>query len=520
MAMARLLLAAGALLAAFSSGGCRAPEVRRDAEIARFAEQIQNRAAGLNLDPAVPLSMERCVEIALANSLDLRVRKLRESLHDEHVRNALADGLPRIDLNYTDTKRSNKALMGLGGATVEMEDQRMRGATVQGVVPVLDWGTTYYGWRIAKDRRDQERILVERARQTLARDVRTAYVRLASAQRQEQLARVALLAANELRRVAKSLEREGLGSHAATAEVEAGGAEAALAWSGTRRAVEQTHLELAQLLSLPPGTVFAVEDRPRPTRPLVPATDVPGLEESALRNRPELQVQDLQNHIAATSVRQRVAEFFPRVDGLASYNWSSLSFATNPSYWRFGVQVSDTLLNGGRKLWDLRLARKEVTIEQEQTLLLSLGILYEVDFRVLQLYGLYDTVVARQALVTAQTEALRLIVSRYVEGLESGTDTVRSLADMYVARIRLDQATTDFQVAWFELDTAAMLPGPDQPPVAPTPAATAAVPSYEPAPALDSYRQLMDAAPPVDLRQYPELEELLKKAGALGGATP
>jgi outer membrane protein TolC len=320
-----------------------------------------------------------------------------------------------------------------------------------------------------------------------------------------------MLAADQLLKVARSLEREGLQARSATAEVEAGAAEAALAWSSARRAVERNHLTLAELLSLAPGADFAVDDGETPPWPMVAATDIPRLEQAALENRPELLVQDLARQIAASSVRQRLAEFLPRLDGLVSYNWSSLSTAVNPGYWRFGVQVSDTLLGGGRKLAELRLARKAGPVEEERALLLALGVLYEIDFRLLQLYALYDTVLARESVVTAQTETLRLVVSRYLQGLESGSDAVRTLAAMYAARIELDRARTEYQAAWFELSAAALAGGP---PAAigegAEPARTGGLPSYQPAPPLASYPRLLDAAPAVDLSQFPELRDLLE----------
>ena len=509
-------LAATAVLALLA--GCRVPAVRRDAEIGRFDAAMAARQAADGVAVAVPLSMERCVEIALARNLDQRVRALQLSLADDRVRQALADGLPSASVAFSDTRRNNEPLVSFGGGSpVQMEDQDMQSVTVQGVIPILDWGTTYYAWTIARDRRHQERLLLERSRQALTRDVRCAYVRLASAQREERLARVATLAAGELLKVARSLEREGLQAKAATAEVEAGAALAALAWSSARRSVEQTHLALARLLSLPPGADFAVMDTEPPPRPIVAAAAIARLEQGALERRPELQVQDLQRHIAAGTVRQRLAEFFPHVDALPSYNWSSLSTAVNPGYWRFGVQVSDSLLNGGRNLADLRLAKKDVSVEEERTLLLTLGVLYEVDFRVLQLYALHDTVLARQALVTARTEALRMVVSRYVQGLESGSDAVRTLAETYSARIDLDRARTEYQAAGFELDAAALsdaahgvgqTAAPDQ--AGAPPARPSDLPPFQPAPVLDSYPTLLDAAPAVDLSQFPDLQELMK----------
>jgi outer membrane protein TolC len=189
-----------------------------------------------------------------------------------------------------------------------------------------------------------------------------------------------------------------------------------------------------------------------------------------------------------------------------------MSMFVNPAYYRFGVQVTDSLLNGGRNVWALSSARKTVAIERQRTLLLSLGILYEVDFRVLQVFALYDALVAREAVVTAQTETLKQVVSRYVQGLETGTETIRSLAEMYVARLQLDQARTEYLVGWFELDAATLVSAGLSGASAAVAAPGAALPPFSPAPTLDTYARMIDLAPRIDLRQYPELEELLRKA--------
>ena len=174
--------------------GCAAESVNREDEVTRFRGEMQARLAELKIDPAVPLTPDRCVEIALQNNLDLRVRELRASLQDEKVKQSLARGLPQGTLSYVQTSRNNKPLVEVSGFQFEFQDKSMKTFTLQAVLPILDWGATYYAYRMAKDRRRQELLMVERARQTLVRDVRVAYARLAGAQRQEQLARVGILA--------------------------------------------------------------------------------------------------------------------------------------------------------------------------------------------------------------------------------------------------------------------------------------------------------------------------------------
>ena len=506
-------LATALALALLALAGCQTTTIQRADEVARFQTELAQRNVAAQLDPAVPLTLDRAVELALARSLALRVQQLRLGLHDEDVRLAMAGALPKASVAYSPSYRSNANLMAMGGGPpVKTSDQTMQNFSVQTVIPILDWGATFYAYQQAKDRRVQDELLLARARQTLTRDVRVAYARLAMCQRQEELARYGLHAARELLRQAQSLVRQGLLAPTALTEVEAGLAQAALPWTLYRRQAETARLALGQLLTLPPGAAFSVVTTLVPPPPLPSAATVLAWEDHALRERPELAVQDRERQIAAHAVRERFAAFLPRLDGQVGFNWSSLSLAVNPAYFQFGLLVTDSLLDGGRDWWKYRRAQKVTDVEAERTLLLSLGILYEVDFGVLRLYTAHDTVVARAAVVAAQTAALREIVSRYREGLETGSEAVRALATMCQARLDLDQAQTDYLLVSYDL-AAATLADVSAPAPAPPPSAAAALPALTPLPGLESLDKLMQLLPPVDLQAIPELRGLLPPGG-------
>lgn len=497
-----------ALLAILS--GCRTPDVGRAEETARFSRELQQRTDALKLDPAAPLTPDRCVAIAVANGLDYRIRQLRETLGDDRVRQSLADALPRVDAGWQTSSRNNDALMNAGGVSMETEDRTMRAFSVRGVLPVLDWGTTYYGWQIAKDRQRQERLMLERARQLLERDVRVAHARLAAAQRQERMGRVAVLGAQELVRVARSLEREGLDSRASTAEIEAALAQVVQTWTELRRGVEKARLQLAQTMSLPAGAAFTIDDRLPELPGLPPPEQAGAIEDRALAGRPEMSVQDRERRIAASTVRREIANFIPHLDLFGGYSRSSFSLLQNPGYWSGGVQVTDSLLNGGRNWWSYQMAKKNVRVEEERTLLLSLGLLYEVDFSLIQLYSAHDAMVSRGAVVRSRMESLKLIASRFRLGLESGSEAARALANLYLAYLQEDRDRADYQIAWAELDAAAP-PLPGEPPPAAHPAG--ALPAFVPAPAITPFAQIPDLFPGIDLTQFPEVHQLMKDYG-------
>jgi outer membrane protein TolC len=454
MTCAALIIAMAAMAA---MAGCFPRAVRRGEETRRFQSYLRDQSRRLALDPNIPLSADRCEELAIAASLDLRVRCLNLSLQDEKVRLSLVSGLPQASAVYSDSTRGNRALANVGGMTTELQDRRQQAAAVAGVLPVLDWGLTYYSYQIAVDRKRQEQLLLTRAEQLLRRDVRVAYARHAGARRQERLASVAYQAAEQVLRVARSLEKEKMTVRADTALIEAALAEAGLQLSLARQSVAQTHLVLAQLMSLPPGVSFNI-DEALPTLPRPPAEQsVAWFEAQALAHRPELGVQDIERAASASAVLRDAAAFFPRLDLTGSFNWSAQSGLVNPAFFLGGFQVSHALLDGGATVFQYELSRKTETLEKERTLLVSLGVLYEVQLLALRVQQAHETLLAADVLERSRRAGLARIISLYKEGLEDEAGAARALADLTIQSTALDVAQTNYVTAWHELE-AAVLP--------------------------------------------------------------
>ncbi|MCY2926739.1 MAG: TolC family protein [Planctomycetota bacterium] len=447
------LVAAGVAVLA----GCPGP-VRRAEEVGRFQDFTRPQAAAAGVKPNEMLSLARCEQIAIANSLPLRVHQMSLGLQDDQVRLALTGAMPRANLRYADSTRSNENLGSFGGGPpAVLSDRREKDLGIQAVLPVLDFGLTYYSWQIAKDRRAQGQFLLTRAEQLLRRDVRVGYARHAGALRQAKLAATAYAAGVKVLDVARSLQQEKMTAPADTALIEAALAQAALDVSLTRQQVDQSGMALAQLMSLPPGVKFQI-DETQPGLPVAPdAAAARAFEDRALRVRPELAVQDLERHASASSVLREAAGFFPRLDLTGGFNWTSSSMVVNPSFFTGGFLVSHALLDGGATIVRTQQAQKTTDIEKERTLLISLGILYEVELRVLAVRDAEATVTAARAIERSRYVALNRIVSLYQEGLEDVSGAARSLGDLTIQATTLDRAMTEYQAAWYELE-AAVLP--------------------------------------------------------------
>ncbi len=437
--------------------GCGPQAVQRTAEQADFRAYLVAQTKAVNIDANLPLEMGQCEELALAGSLDIRVRTLALQLQDDNVRIALSQGMPKGTAAYGETTRSNRNIAVTGGIPREVQERHQKFASVGAVFPALDFGLTYYAWQIALDRQRQEELLLVRSKQLLRRDVRVAYTRHAGARRQARLADIAYQAGLQVLRVAKSLERAQMTVPADTALVEAAVAQANLELAQARQRVAQTHLQLSQMMSLPPGVEFTIHDDLTPA-PAVPTADqLAAFEDRALQERPELGVQDLARRISASSVRKEMAAFFPHVDLSGSFNWTSTATVVNPAWFLGGFEVTHSLLDGGATLWRYDQAKNNVEVEKQRSLLVSLGVLYDVEFRALNVRLAADQVEASRILEAARRSGLDRIVSLYKEGLEDEAGAARSLADLTAQATLLDQAQTEYIVAWHELE-AAVLP--------------------------------------------------------------
>jgi outer membrane protein TolC len=205
----------------------------------------------------------------------------------------------------------------------------------------------------------------------------------------------------------------------------------------------------------------------------------------------------------------------PQAASTGGFSWSSASQFTNPSFFRVGLQVTNSLLEGGAQWPLLQRTKKSAEAEAERSFLLALGILYQVDFAALHLYAANDAMVAREALLRARQETLRLSASRYAEGLETGAEMVRTLAGVCQARLLLDVAQTDYQLAGYELEAVAPeQPGEHQPQPETHAAIISAPPprEFQPLPATTETEKIWEVLSTPDVRHFPELQYLLNTA--------
>lgn len=445
------------IVVVLAASGCASERFARNAEIERFTKTVAARTAAADLRPGRVLTLAECETLALDNNLAYRVEVLAAKLADPEVGIALSRLLPRGDATLRFTTRSNEPLTEASpGQSFAFEDKTQETFHLSVILPIFDYGASYMAWRIAKDERTQSLLAILGARNALLRDVRSAYVRLDGAQREASLVRAEVDASLEELRAARALEREGFTTPADTAFVEAAlaRAERDLALAGRTTAVARS--ALCRTLSVPVWSEFGIagQDIGDPDVP-TSAEAVRALEDGALRRRPEPRSQDHARNIAAAKVHQATAELFPRLDGIFSFDWLSSSKLVNPSFVTAGATIGHALLDGGATLSRLERAEAGTAVEEERAILVAMGVVYDVDVRVLEMLRASDALAADRRVEAAAERLLDEVRGRHREGLAGGADLSRALADLHAARRQSSRTRTELRVAGIELRRAA-----------------------------------------------------------------
>lgn len=435
--------------------GCARTRISRASEEARFEADRAAREARLGLSPDRVLSLAECETLALANSLEYATTLLEARVRDEEVRGARAAFFPSGAAEFEARARSNEPLTSTTQGAVGFEDQESARARVHAALPILDFGATWQAYRIAQDRRDRARLVSARARQTLLRDVRVAYARAAAASRAVGLLEAEVEAANEALRVARSLEREGLAADADTAFVKAALARAELDLAAARSDERLLRARLSRTMSAPATALYRI-DTALPAAPRLPERieEVRALERAALRSRPEVGAQVLARDEACAEVRRAYAAQFPRVTGSLDFEWTSSSQVVHSSFLLAGLSVAQALFDLPVAIARRHVAQRAEAVEAQRLLVVAMGVVYEVDFRLLELARARDAFASRAAQVDAQQRLLDVVVSRHREGLETTAERLRAEADLHAARRAQDAALRDAAVAGYELRAA------------------------------------------------------------------
>lgn len=359
----------------------------------------------INQEPiSAPITLEGAVARTLKYNLDYRLKQMESALALGIADYSQYDMWPKLLANAGYNTRNNDS----GGTSVGIDDgiQSLRPSTSQernygqaGVEfswNVLDFGVSYYR---AKQNANQFLIAEERRRklvQNMMQDVRAAYWRALGAQRLTADVKDILGRADKALVKSREAEAQKIISPALALNYQRALLDATSLLNQRRQDLEFAKRELAALMSVPPGQDFTLAEAAEAKLPPAPS-DVAGLEEMALLQRPELREEDFKKRITAVETRKQMLSFLPNFNIAAGAQYNSNKYLANNDWTQASVGVTWNLL----KLFSLPSLKKtqeeQVKVDEARRLALSMAIMTQLRVSVerynlaLEDYKLADT---------------------------------------------------------------------------------------------------------------------------------
>lgn len=297
------------------------------------------------------ITFHEAVARALKYNLDYRLKLMESALAQGLFDVSRYDMLPKLVASAGYSARGNDS----GGTSVSIlngqqtlspstsQERKRWLANAEFSWNVLDFGVSYYR---AHQAADESLIAEERRRrvaQNILQDVRGAYWRALGAQRlageaEELLVRVR--AALEKSRLAETM---GLLPPPRALAYQRALLDATTLINIRRQEIEFAKRELAALMNLSPGTPFQLADEPEMRLPRAPR-DASELEETALRNRPELREEDYRKRISVAETHRALLSLLPGIRIDLGGHYDSNKYLYNQSWADGGIQVFSNLM--------------------------------------------------------------------------------------------------------------------------------------------------------------------------------
>lgn len=333
------------------------------------------------------LTMEGAIARAIKYNLDRRARLMEESLAAGQLELGNYDMLPKLvaAAGYRDRSnelisRSKDSVTGLPSlANPYISSERSAVTTdLSFTWSLLDFGQSYYA---SKQNADRLLIAGERRRKALhilIQDVRSAFWRMASAQKLHADVRAAIAAAEDALNDSRKAEAERLRNPVDALRYQRQLLESLRLLESIEQEMSTARIELATLINLPPGQALTVAEPSGGLDTRWLAIPVEQLEQQAIARNADLRESFYNARIASEETRRALLKLFPGLSFSYAVKGSNDSYLINQHWNEAGVQVSFNLLGLLSAPAQMRLAEAGVTLADQRRMATQMAVLSQV----------------------------------------------------------------------------------------------------------------------------------------------
>ncbi len=455
--MIKKTLLAASLAVAISGCSITPNIVSSDQLVVTAAEDMELLSRDQAVEGAVTLN--EAIARAVLNNREKKLKALEAALAQGQIELVQHEMLPSMtasagysksseysasaSVNFTD---GNPDPLGANPSYSVSQDKERNSHDVTFSWSVLDFGLSYVR---AKQHADRYMITKERERKVahnITQDVRAAYWRAVSAERLLTKINPLIEQAGQALKDSREVENQLLRAPMEALYYQRDLLDILRALQSLRQDLMSSKAELAGLMGLKPGSVFALSDVANPnfTVPEL-AVDLKQMEELALAQRPELVETHYQKRISVADTRAAMLSMLPNLNLTAGVYQDSNDYLLNQDWTSMGAQIGWNLFDVFKVGAERRMAKTREALVEEQRLAASMAVLtqvhlsrirYEQARKSFALAGEYLGVAERigeQTRNSAQSQRA------------SSLDLIRESLNTVLAELRRDVAYADLQ---------------------------------------------------------------------------
>ena len=376
---------AGAVVGMLTVGGCKNAEDYRN-ERAEYAVKHFEAARRNDVAEGEKLGLVQCIEFALKNNLDLKVKGLEEDVAREMRTAELLGMLPELNVSdnwsgRSNTPASSSKRVGEGGLTYgysTSQDRNINYFNVDLALSVLDFGLAFFNTQQGQDRYLLRQQQTARAAQNLTLDVVKTYFQVAAAQKAITITKTLLDECRARYELIEKLSKERQITPFRAFDETRRFVDMEKRLTNYIRSYENSCVELRALLGLNPAGQILVEDSFLDTVPSIELPDIELMEQIALLQRPELYEIDIQKHINILECRKTLVMMFPNVRIYADFTNSTNAFLYHASWYELGIRAAYNLLKLPQHIARYMAYSEQVDAEEARSFAQAIGVMAQV----------------------------------------------------------------------------------------------------------------------------------------------
>lgn len=401
-----------------------------------------------------PITLYEAIARAIKYNSDQRVALMEQAVAYGIAESSSINLLPQLAAGGGFATRSNRLAVSAksvetGSQTLEesyIEDKSVRGAQLQVVYNVLDFGISYVNARQASDKRYVSEEIRRKSVQQVVHEVRTSFWKAAAAQRIiEDMGVLIAAVQDELVRV-----NDGSLSDKTTDQLKEQKKllTALKSLMDLRNDILTAKAELGALMNLPPNAEFVLDIPPDMDNPkIVRDLGQIDLEHFALVNRPELRINDYEARIAALEAKKEMLRLFPGIEFGAGVNYNSNSYLKNKNWADAGIGVTWNLMNLFSRPQAIRLAKSKEELERLRRLAMTMAVMSQVNISYLQLRQAAEGFEVANSLDKVNDGLWQKSFAEKNKTVQERRETLFVAVDRLVSHLKRDFAYADYKGA-------------------------------------------------------------------------